>query len=461
MTERLFPPARTLLALLCAGLLGTVHAQGLRAPGGLSLSLPPGTAQAPAPANRTADYIVALVNSEPVTNHEVRQRLILVQQQLAQRNVSPPPREQLLRQVLDQLINERAQMQLAAELGIRVTDAEIDQAELAIAAQNQLDRDGLRRRAAAEGLDINRLRNDLRNQILMQRVREREVDSRVRVTEADIDDFLREQQGSNDPSTLELNLSHVLVAVPEGTPEARVTELQARAQRVADRARAGEDFATLAREFSDAPERVNGGQFGLRPATRLPDLFVNATRSLPVGGVAGPLRSAAGFHVLKVTDKRQAGMPAVAVAQTRSSHILLRPGPQLTQEAAVARLNEFRQRIAAGQATFEALAREHSQDGSAAGGGNLGWANPGQFVPEFEEAMGRLRPGEVSEPVVSRFGVHLIRVDERRQAQLSTRDQREVARNLVRERKTAEALTLWVRDVRARAYVEIREAPQP
>ena len=459
MTDRSSPSARTLLALLCAGVLGASHAQGLRAPGGLAL--PPAATQPPAPVNRTADYIVALVNSEPVTNHEVRQRLILVQQQLAQRNVSPPPREQLLRQVLDQLINERAQMQLAAELGIRVSDAEVDQAELSIAAQNQLDRDGLRRRAAADGIDINRLRSDLRSQILLQRLREREVDSRVRVTDADIDDYLREQQGSNDLSTLELNLSHVLVLVPDNTPDARVAELQARAQRVADRARAGEDFATLAREFSDAPERVNGGQFGLRPASRLPDLFVSSTRSLPVGGIAGPLRSAAGFHVLKLMDKRQAGMPGMAVAQTRASHILLRPGAQLTQDAAVARLNEFRQRMAAGQATFEALAREHSQDGSAAGGGNLGWANPGQFVPEFEEAMARLRPGEVSEPVVSRFGVHLIRVDERRQTQMSARDQREVARNLVREKKTAEALALWARDVRGRAYVEIREAPQP
>lgn len=459
MTERLSPTARALFALLCTGVLGAAQAQGLRAPGGLSL--PAAASATPASATRTADYIVALVNSEPITNHEVRQRLADVQQQIAQRNAPPPPRDVLVRQVLEQLINERAQVQLANELGIRVSDAEVDQAELSIAAQNQTDREGLRRRAAAEGVDMNRLRSDLRRQILLQRLRDREVDSRVRVTEADIDDYLAEQRDQADPAALELHLAHVLVAVPENAPEARVAELQARAQRVAERARAGEDFAALAREFSDAPERANGGQFGLRPASRLPELFVNATRTLAVGAVAGPLRSPAGFHVLKVLDKRQAGLPGAEFTQTRARHILLRPGPQLSQEAAQARLNEFRQRIASGQSSFEALAREYSQDGSAAGGGDLGWANPGQFVPEFEEAMARLRPGEISPPVVSRFGVHLIRVDERRQARLSEREQRELVRNLVRERKTAEALALWARDVRARAYVEMREAPQP
>ena len=284
----------------------------------------------------------------------------------------------------------------------------------------------------------------------------------MRVSDADIDDFIREQQGNNDISSLELNLSHVLVTVPENASEALVAERQARAQRVAERARAGEDFATLAREFSDAPERVNGGQFGWRAATRLPDLFVNSTRALAPGEIAGPVRSLAGFHVLRVNDKRGGGgLPAMNVTQTRVSHILLRPGPQLSEQAAQARLSEFRQRIVGGQASFEALAREHSQDGSAAGGGVLGWASPGMFVPEFEQAMNRLQPGELSGPVVSRFGVHLIRVDERRTVPLAENERRERIRNVVRAQKLEEALALWARDVRARAYVEIREEPQP
>ncbi|MDP1685611.1 peptidylprolyl isomerase, partial [Hydrogenophaga sp.] len=228
----------------------------------------------------------------------------------------------------------------------------------------------------------------------------------------------------------------------------------------ADRARAGGDFAELAREFSDGAERANGGQFGLRPAERLPELFVESTRSLSAGSIAGPVRSPAGFHVLKVIEKRQSGLPDATVNETRARHILLRVTPQLSEADAVARLAGFRQQLLAGQATFEALAREHSQDGSAQDGGNLGWAQTGQFVPEFEAAMSRLRPGEVSPPVVSRFGVHLIRVEERRQSTLTARDQREMVRGLVREKKITEALRTWVQDVRGRAYVEYRDAPQ-
>jgi peptidyl-prolyl cis-trans isomerase SurA len=455
MTDRLL---LSTLALACALAVLPANAQAPRAPG--NLSLPPGTGAAA--SNRTADFIVALVNSEPVTNHDVRQRLRQVEQNIAQRGIAnAPPREELVRQVLEQLINERAQLQFAAESGLRVSDSDLDLAEQNVAAQNQLGRDEFRRRLAAEGIDANRFRNELRQQILLQRVREREVDSRVRVSDADVDDYIREQQGGADLASLELNLSHVLVSVPENAGEAQVAERQARAQRVAERARAGEDFATLAREFSDAPERSNGGQFGWRTASRLPDLFVNATRALSPGEVAGPLRSLAGFHVLRVNDKRGAGLPAMNVTQTRASHILLRPGPQLSEEAAQARLREFRQRIVAGQAGFEALAREHSQDGSAAAGGTLGWAAPGLFVPEFEQAMNRLQPGELSEPVVSRFGVHLIRVDERRSVPLDERQRRERIRAVVREQKLEEALALWARDVRARAYVEVREDPQP
>ncbi|MDZ4123451.1 MAG: peptidylprolyl isomerase, partial [Hydrogenophaga sp.] len=318
-----------------------------------------------------------------------------------------------------------------------------------------------RRRMAAQGMDINRLRSDLRNQILLQRVREREAESRVSVTEADIDAFILEKQANIDPSQQGLNLAHVLVLVPEGATEESVRELQARAQAVADRARSGYDFAALARDYSDAPERTNGGVFGMRPADRLPALFVEAVQPVPAGGIVGPFRSPAGFHVLKVLEKSQAGLPDVVVTQTRARHILLRTSPQLSQEAAVARLNQFREQVTGGQASFPALAREHSQDGSARQGGDLGWASPGQFVPEFEEAMNALRPGEISQPLVSRFGVHLIRVDERRDNTLSPREQREVVRGLVREQKAGDALQSWAQDVRSRAFVEYREAPQP
>lgn len=460
MTDRCFTPALSLTTFaLCVGLLaaGPVTAQSLRPAGQLNALRGLPAVSGP----RTVDYIVALVNSEPLTNNEVRARLLRVEQQLTQQGAALPPRADLARQIMEQLINERVQLQQATEMGMRVDEATLARAEQSIAAQNQISLEEFHRRLAAEGMDLNQLRNQLRDQILLQQLREREVDARVRVSENDIDDFVREQKNAGDLSALELNLSHILVRVPESATPEQVKALEARAQRAADRARKGEDFGALAREYSDAPERENGGQFGMRPADRLPDLFVTSTRDLAAGEIAGPVRSPAGFHVLKLVEKRQAGLPDVSVTQTRARHILLRPGPQLSQSDASARLMQWREQITSGKARFEDLAREHSQDGSAREGGDLGWASPGQFVPEFEEAMNGLRPGEVSFPLVSRFGVHLIRVDERRQMQLSEREQRDIVRGLVRERKAAEALQNWAQDLRSRAYVEMREAPQP
>lgn len=446
-----------MVCALATSLVGLASAQSLKLTGPML-----DAAAAPSQgASKTVDYIVALVNSEPVTNNEVLGRMQRIEQQSAQQGVALPPRDELARLVMEQLIVERTQLQEADDLGLRVDDASMLQAEQGIAAQNQLSLEDFRRKVAAEGMDINRLRKELRNQILLQRLHEREVEQRVKVSEADIDDFIREQN-ANNPDALELSLAHVLIQVPESANAQQIAELQAKAQRVADQARVpGADFAELARQNSDAPEGASGGSFGWRAASRLPPLFVEATQRLPIGGVAGPLRSAAGFHVLKLLEKRQSTASAFMVTQSHARHILLRPGPQLTQAAAVEQLKRWRQQIASGQATFEALAREHSQDGSASAGGDLGWVNPGQFVPEFEEVMNALKPGEMSEPVVSRFGVHLIRLEERRNRELDERERREVARGMVRERKAAQAMQSWAQDVHARAFVEYREAPRP
>lgn len=299
---------------------GPASAQSLRLPNAPSpLRATPGVPV-------TADFIVSLVNSEPVTNNEVRQRMRRVEQQMTQQGVSLPPRDQLAQQVLEQILSERALLQHATDTGIRVDEAALLRAEQSVAAQNQLGLEEFRRRVAAEGMDLNRFRSDLRNQILLQRLQEREVDAKVQVSEADIDDYLRTQQRSSDPANQLLNLGHVLLLVPEGATEPQVQAQKVRAEEVARRAREGGDFAALAAEFSDAAERANGGVLGLRQASRLPELFVTATQALPVGGIAGPLRSAAGFHVLKVLEKRQAGLPDASVVQTRARHILLRPG---------------------------------------------------------------------------------------------------------------------------------------
>lgn len=456
-------PVLALLAACLTTLVGLpALAQGLRPPASpvpsASVTAPPLTL---VPGVRAADFIVAVVNTEPITNLQVVAEVERIRQQLAaQRRPMPDPRE-LARQVLERLINERAQLQLARELGIKVDGPSIDQAELAVASQNQMTVEQMRRQMVREGVDPRQLREQLHDQLVLTRLREREVDPRVRISDADVDQYLREQQDrSSDLASLLVNMAHVLVAVPEGVSDQVLASLQEKAARALQRARAGEDFAALAREFSDAPDRANGGEFGLRSADRYPPLFLEATQSLAVGEVAGPVRSGAGIHVIKLLERRQPGLPPTTVTQSRARHILLVPSTQLSEAQARDKLNDFRRRIQAGQSDFPTLARQNSQDGSAAQGGDLGWANPGQFVPEFEQVMDRLAPGQISEPLISRFGVHLIQLVERRNATLSTREQREMVRNMLREKKFNEVYANWALDVRARAYVELREAPQ-
>lgn len=447
------------LALTCAGQLAfclPAAAQGLRATPQI------GIGRTPAPADlgpRPADFIVAVVNSEPITNNEVRLRMVRFEQQLAQQGSPMPPRAQLAREVLERLISERAQLQLARESGVRVDDTLVDQAEQNVARQNGFDSAELRRRLAADGVNVAQFREDLRNQLLLQRLRDRELQARARVTEQDIENYLREQQQQGP--AMESNLAHILVAVPENASAVQVATQQAKAQRLLARVRGGEDFARVAREGSDAPDGAqNGGVIGMRPTDRLPPLFVEATRNLPVGGITDVFRSGAGFHIVKVVERRQADQPAISVTQAHARHILLRPSAQLTEEQARTRLADFKRRIQAGQADFATLARENSQDASARNGGDLGWTSPGVFVPEFEEVLNALAPGQIADPVTTRFGVHLIQLVERRQSALSQREQREVARNLVREKKLDEAYVQWAQEVRGRAYVEYREPPQ-
>mgnify|MGYP000700455314 FL=1 len=281
----------------------------------------------------------------------------------------------------------------------------------------------------------------------------------MRVSDAEIDEFLKEQRGTTPPGEADLNLAMILVAVPEDSNDAQVATLQSRANTAASRARGGEDFAKLVGELMGASV-PNGGAMGLRPASRYPSLFVDNLQTAKVGDIVGPLRSDAGFHVLKVLEKRQGEAPTLVITQTRARHILLRPGAQLTSAQAQAQLAQLKQKITSGQTSFAAAARELSQDGSAMSGGDLGWASPGQFVPEFEQVMNRLRPNQMSDPLVSRFGVHLIEVTDRRDVPVSERDQREMARGQLREKKLEEAYSTWQEGVRGRAFVEMRDTPQ-
>lgn len=470
------------LSVLALGALCTVCpsvslAQGLRAPGSPAPGVGSvGTAaearlETPAPTATTAkptsagalqplDFIVAVVNSEPITNLQVRAEVERTRRQLLGQRQAVPDTQILTRQVLDHLIDERAALQLARETGIHIDDPSVDQAEKMIAAQNDLTVEQLHEQLRKEQVDPTRFRDQLRDQLMLTRLRERDVDPRVHVTDADVDQYLAEQRDrAADPSAQLVNIAQILVAVPDGATDAQVAELKAKAQKAYERAKAGEDFAALARELSDAADRVNGGALGLRTGDRYPGLFLNAVHNLPDGGIAGPVRSGAGFHILKLLERRQAGLPPTTVTQTHARHILLVPGKQMSEAQARDELNDFRRRIVAGDADFATLARKYSQDGSAAHGGDLGWVSPGMFVPEFERVMDQLRDGQIGEPLISRFGVHLIQVLERRTATVSEREQREMVRNRLREKKVAEAQENWTREVRARAYIELRDPP--
>lgn len=406
----------------------------------------------------SGDYIVAVVNSELVTAAEVEQRIERMRMAGAARGGPlPPVTEQLRQQALDSLIEERALLTYARDSGMRVDDAEIDRAVQSIATQNKLTLPQLRERLQAEGLDYSRFRANLRDQILLERVREREVGQRTRVTDADIDKFLAERTGGGARDT-ELNIAQILVTVPEGADAEAVAQREKRAEAALARVRGGEDFATVAREISEDANRARGGEMGLRPPSRLPDTFVAQVRDLQPGQVSPTLlRSGAGFHVLKLLERRDVN--GVRVTQTRARHILLRPSPQLSADLARQRLADMRAQIESGSASFETLARQYSEDSSAAQGGDLGWVNPGAFVPEFEEAMNRLPVGGLSQPVTSRFGIHLINVVERREAMLDAKQLREQARMALREQKFEEAYLEWAKDLRSRAYVEMRDPP--
>lgn len=406
---------------------------------------------------KTGDFILAVVNQELVTAGEFEQRLTRVRENAKRTGAPLPPSDVLRQQILESLIDERVQVAYARESGQRIDDAELDRAVANVAAQNKVTMAQLRQRLSADGIDYARFRSNIRDQMLIERVREREVQARIRISDAEVDALIEKQRNQAKGKT-EYDIAQILVSVPERASDAEVAERRSRADAALARVRAGEPFEVVAKAVSEDANRAQGGAIGIRPADRLPDAFVTAVQGLKPGEVIDtPLRSGAGFHVLKLLDRKDGGTQSVT--QTRASHILLRVSPQLDQTAAAARLAEFKQQIKSGAATFEALARASSEDGSAPQGGDLGWTSPGAFVPEFEQAMDALPLGGLSEPVVSRFGVHLIRVNERRQLALDLRQQREQARNLLREQKFEDAYNEWSRDLRARAYIELREPP--
>jgi peptidyl-prolyl cis-trans isomerase SurA len=399
------------------------------------------------------DRIVAVVNKEVITQFELTDRVARVQRELERRGASSVSHSELEHQVLERLIVEKVQLQYARETGMRVDDLELDRTVNRVAENNKLSLTDFRKRLEADSIPFDKFREELRNEILLTRLRDREVMSKLTVSEGEIDNLILEQSEKKEVGT-EFNIAHVLVRVPEQATPAQVEARRARAEEVVRRLKGGTDFATLAATYSDAPDALQGGVIGWRSRQRLPDLFVQALTGLNVGGVSGVFRSPAGFHVIKLLDTRGAGAPLL-VEQAHVRHILVRTNDLVSENEAKRKLLSLRERIVNG-VDFAELARLNSDDGSASRGGDLGWVYPGDTVPEFERAFAELKLMEVSQPVKTPFGWHLIQVLERRTADMSVDRKRAEARKALLERKGDEAYQEWLRQLRDRAYVEVR-----
>ncbi len=406
------------------------------------------------------DAIVAVVNTDVITMNELEERLRLVEQRMKRQNMQLPPRELLQKQMIERMIVNRAQMQLARESGIRIDDILLDRAVARIAEQNNLSLQDFRDQLEREGVSFARFREEVREEITLQRLREREVDNKLQITESEIDGFIAASAGQMDGAQQELNIMQILVRVPENASAEQIAERKKRAEQAIDQLKSGIDFAKVAASFSDAGDALKGGELGWRTTSRLPQLFLDAVEKLGEGEIAPLVRSANGFHVLKLVGRRSASPvkagPASVVQQTRARHILIKVNQIVAPAEARRKLVELRERLTNDAAKFEDLARLYSNDGSASKGGDLGWIYPGDTVPEFERAMNSLKPGEISPPVESPFGFHLIEVLERKTEEVSSERQRLLARQTLREQKLEEAYEDWLRQLRDRAYVEYR-----
>ena len=406
---------------------------------------------APEPAI-DADRIVGVVGDEVVTYYDLRTRLAAALKQLQKQGTPLPPQDELERQMLERLIMERAQLQYARESGMKIDDTQLDQAIGRIAAGNKMTVPEFRSVLEKDGLQYAQFREEIRNEMVTVRLREREVDSKLIISDGEIDNYLADQGAKGGAE--EYQLAHILLRAPESASPEQLQKLRLRGEQALKRAQAGDNFAELTAAFSDAPDALKGGDLGWRPLDRLPALYAEAGARLQPGQVSELLRSSAGFHIVKLISKRGGSEPA-SVQQTRARHILIRINEVVSEAEARRKLESVRERIANGL-DFAEQARLYSQDGSAAKGGDLGWLSPGDTVPEFERAMDGLKVNEISQVIQSPFGMHLIQVQERREQDVSAERKRNVARQALRERKLDEAYQDWLRQLRDRTYVENR-----
>lgn len=398
------------------------------------------------------DRIVAIVDQVVITEKELADRVKSVTAQLEKQGTELPPPAILEKQILERMITDRLQLQLANQTGLRVDDNQLDKTIERIAGQNKMDIPTFKKALLEDGIQYRKFREDIRNEITLARLREREVDNRINITESEIDSFIAMQAASN--SSDEYEISHILIRASEDTTPEDLKKLRAKAEDALAQLQAGKDFAKISAGFSDAPNALEGGSLGWKNSGQIPSLFLEALKPLKAGELSPILRSPNGFHILKVTNRRGGSSPLV-VGQTHVRHILIKFSEIVSEKDALARIASIKERLDNGD-KFEDLARQYSDDGSAKSGGDLGWVNPGDTVPEFEKTMNVLAPGEISNVIKTQFGLHVLQVLERRNQDMSKEAARIKARQEIRARKSDEAYQDWVRELRDRAFVEIR-----
>ncbi len=422
---------------------------------------PAPTPSAPATSTRSStggkivplDRVIAVVNDDALTQFDLEDEKRTVTRQMKSQNVTPPPNDVLEKQLLERLITERSLMQYAKETGVRVDDVQVERTIQRIAQENKLSADDFRKAVEKEGMTYAKYREDIRNELLLQRLRDREVDSKLTVTDAEVDAFLA-TQAAQAGGDVEYHLAHVLVIVPEQASPEQIEAKRRRAEEALKQIASGQEFGQVAAGFSDAPDALKGGDLGWRAPARLPTVFAEPVRKLKPGEVSGVLRSSTGFHIVKLLDVKKVNQPTV-VEQTHARHILVKVNEITSEAEGKAKMERIKDRIDGG-AKFEEQAKLNSEDASASKGGDLGWISPGDTVPDFEKAMDKLKIAEISGPVRSPFGWHLIEVLERRTQDITLERTREQARTAIRQRKSEEAFQDWVRQMRDRAYVEIK-----
>lgn len=413
---------------------------------------PPGQSK-----NPEIDSIAVVVNEDVITRRELADRVTVIMQRMKAQNVQLPDAAALQRQILERMIVERAQLQMAKEMGVRVDDTMLDRAIARIAEQQKMNVTQLRDQIEKDGTSFANFREEIREEIISTRLREHEVDAKIQISEAEVDSFLAAQEAAA-AEQVELNISQILVRIPENATPDVIAQRQKRAEEVMRQLRTGGDFAKVAATYSDAADALQGGVVGWRQSDRIPPVFAEALEKLQPGQVTQVIKSVTGFHILKLVDKRSAAQAQAeaAVQQTHARHILLKVTPALSAADAKRKLADLKERLDNKAQSFEELARLFSTDESGKKGGDLGWLYPGDTLPEFEKAMNELKPGEVSGPVETAFGYHLIQVVERKSEDMSKEKKRNEARLALRERKMVEAAEDFQREVRDRAYVEYR-----